>query len=60
VVFPFPEGDSNWAEEFKSKNMDASWANEFSEFTDTDFETFIDGQKSNVAGAEKTYTVGNL
>ncbi len=40
--------------------MDSSWANEFSEFTDTDFETFIDGQKNNVAGAEKTYTVGNL
>jgi hypothetical protein len=53
---------SDWADEFQTirksdQGSGSGWANEFSEFTDTDFDTFLDGQKNNVVPAETAYTV---
>jgi hypothetical protein len=36
------------------------WANEFSEYTDTDFQSFLDEQKDKTVPAETAYTVSNI
>ncbi len=51
---------SDWSDEFQTirkSDQGSGWANEFSEFTDTDFDTFLEGQKNNVVPAETAYTV---
>ena len=51
----------NWDKEFLSSHStaDQDWANEYSEFTDTDFQSFLEGQKNTTTPAETAYTVNH-
>ncbi len=62
-------GESDWSKEFQqliqgdnsaSSVAEQNWATEFSEFTDSDFEKFLEGQKEKVVGADSAYTVSFL
>ena len=41
----------------RTEGPEATGSNEFAEFTDADFETFLEGQREKVAGAESAYSV---
>ena len=41
----------------RTEGPESNWSNEFTEFTDSDFEKYLEGHRDKVAEAESTYSV---